>query len=178
MKIITASIIFVLFYFIGNAQLADSVVIKVVRKEASKDYNLYSITVYNWGKRPAAILHSATIFLWTDPPPKFAIDNKEPRIEYFSLNYSLRDEDFSHFHNNLNAELVLPLQHYTFDVAIPNSSSLQKLKIEYILLTDLHYNSFKQDIYEKTQTWYKEYERRTKLIQLPDNSFPVYSIVL
>ena len=97
MKIITASIIFVLFYFIGNAQLADSVHIKTVRKEAGKDYNLYSITVYNWGKRPAAILHSARIFLWIDPPTKFGLLKSEQGIEYFSLDYPLKDTVFDHY---------------------------------------------------------------------------------
>jgi len=173
MKIITASIIFVLFHFIGSAQSTDSIFVKIVRKESGKEYNLYNLTIFNHGSKPAAILHSPYI-LWGDPAPKFALVKREPGIEYYSLNYAAKDTVYDHPLNNLYAEIIIPLQRTSFDVAIPNSSNLQKLGMDYILLADLHYNNFKQKIDDDASKWYKEYEKNTNWINLPENSFPIY----
>jgi len=167
-KPIAISLLIFIIYGSCLAQNNDSVVFKIERVKKEKSFNLVSVRIGNFSRKPIAILHTASIFLWQDPPALLITFKRDSTNDYFSLNFAGRDSNYSEMIENwnLNAQLILPLQHFSFDIIIPVTAQQQQLKVDYIKLDDLHYNDFEQRIYQNAATWYETYKKRTKWLMV------------
>jgi hypothetical protein len=109
------------------------------------------------------------IKLFYDPPQRLAIYSTTDSCQIVSLHYSERDthNDYENTNPAYDAEPVMPYQHLTFRVYIPDSESPKKMIFDYVVLTNFCYNDFVQAIFRNSSTWYAGYNIKHVTFDLP-----------
>ena len=169
MKYFILSISFLFFAILAKSQVYDSVGYFITRIKSYKDTNLYSFRVMNLRPQPICLLHTASIYLLQLSPSELGLLKSEMEIDYFSLNYSKSDMKFDDMYENWNllAQVILPGQQIEFKILIVSGRQL-RLKTEFIILPNLCYNEFENDIKLNNASWYKKYQQNVTWLELPN----------
>jgi hypothetical protein len=151
----------------GFSQTLDTILVTISRDEKPRT-DLYTVTIKNISDTPVCILHSIFINLFYDPPQQLADYKKVNSTELYSLDYAARDTsiDYEGPIDNLNGEVILPLQEIKFRLLIPDSNKDKKLQFEYVRIVHFCYPEFKNEIFKDATTWHRKYKKRTQIIEL------------
>jgi hypothetical protein len=152
------------------SQKSDSIYFKINKIDTASIDDYYSVLIFNGSTHPICILYSASLLPINLETPKLVPFKENSQTASFSFNYCAHDTLFDDLpnneNNNLNAYILLPLQKINFDISVPKLAKGKDLKVEYILLDNLHYEEFQRKIFSNAVTWYKIYKKFDRHLSL------------
>jgi hypothetical protein len=169
-KVIACVLLYLSVCTMSFGQVKDSVGVEFSKQHSSENgYDLYEITIANGRTAPIGIMFVPYIKLFYDPPQRLAIYRTTDSCQIVSLHYSERDthNDYENTNPSYDAEPIMPYQHITFRVYIPDTYPPKKMIFDYIVLRNFCYNDFEQAIFRNSSTWYDGYAIKHVTFDLP-----------
>lgn len=150
------------------AQSRDSVLFTIAKIDSNELHSTYRLRAWNTAAKPYCIYHSAYIVPGQIPSPILPVMSRAVSVEYFNLNYSLKDAERDHFYEGdyLSGFIVLPYQHVDFYFTTPNSVMRKILKVKFSRIVNFCHDDFVSRMLANAATWHTSLLKEEMLLEM------------